>query len=223
MNKNEMNKEKEKIIVNKNRNDKKVVLRYDGHIDSNFAKIFKKVINEIRERHGINRFKVALSSQGGSVMSGFEVYNTLKGLPIEVEMINYNCCMSMAVIIFCAGKRRIATPQSRFLLHGVTVDPLSIGQPLNIGILKTLLKEVKQENKIISKILLENTTWSKNKISRILHKSEETTLLPKEAKKIGLVHEIREKFVEEGEKVIDLNSLIEEEKIRQKILQQRKK
>ncbi len=209
-------------VVNNNGNGKKIILKYEGEINNDFAVILKRVINEAR-RKGMNNFKLLLSSMGGSTYLGAEVYNYLKGLPISLEIMNYGSCYSMAVILFCAGKRRLALDNARFGFHGARFSFRNFTGELDEKALKELLKDVKFENNFMKKVLLETTSWTKAKISRMINTGNKIELTAKEAQKIGLVHEVVNKFLKKDEEEIDLVRLIEEEKIRQKILQQGEK
>lgn len=57
---------------------------------------------------------------GGFIDPGMAMYNFLRGIPVPVTTYNYGNVDSVATVVYCAGRRRLATPQCRFLIHGVT-------------------------------------------------------------------------------------------------------
>lgn len=63
-----------------------------------------------------------LSSGGGDVDVGFAIHDALRSIPNHVDMIGYGNVGSIAVIIFCAGNRRILTKNASLLIHPVSAE-----------------------------------------------------------------------------------------------------
>ncbi len=72
--------------------------------------------------NGATELYLVLSSPGGDVDPGVAVYNQLIGLPADVITHNSGCIDSIANVIFLAGSKRLACPNSTFLFHGVHWD-----------------------------------------------------------------------------------------------------
>ena len=72
--------------------------------------------------NGARQLYLLLSSPGGDVDPGVAVYNQMIGLPAEIITHNTGCIDSVANVIFLAGSKRIACPNSTFLFHGVYWD-----------------------------------------------------------------------------------------------------
>jgi ATP-dependent Clp protease, protease subunit len=66
---------------------------------------------------GIKRVHLALHSPGGCVSDAIAIHNYLVGLPVEIITYNVGSVSSMAVPVYLAGKRRIASSMSTFMLH----------------------------------------------------------------------------------------------------------
>lgn len=66
---------------------------------------------------GATSLRYHVSTDGGSTMYGFSLYNLIRSLPVPVTMHNLGSIESMGNILFLAADRRIAAPHSRFLLH----------------------------------------------------------------------------------------------------------
>ncbi len=69
-----------------------------------------------------------MSSGGGDVLSGFMAENYLNGLPIEVTFFNVGNVDSSASVIYCAGSKRYAVPEARFIIHEVSLTFTANGQ-----------------------------------------------------------------------------------------------
>src|SRR3989338_1039698 len=60
---------------------------------------------------------IQISSSGGSSDHGLLAYNFLKQIGIKKTTIGMGNVDSAAVMLFCAGDKRIAMPSCRFVLH----------------------------------------------------------------------------------------------------------
>ncbi|MGD0511561.1 MAG: ATP-dependent Clp protease proteolytic subunit, partial [Candidatus Micrarchaeaceae archaeon] len=65
---------------------------------------------------GFRDINLLLSTPGGSVMHGITIYNVLRGLPITLTTHNVGNVDSIGAVIYLAGERRYACPQSTFML-----------------------------------------------------------------------------------------------------------
>lgn len=63
-----------------------------------------------------------MSTPGGTVMNGLNLYNVLRGMPINLTTHNVGSIDSIGNAIFLAGRQRYACPHSTFMFHGVGVD-----------------------------------------------------------------------------------------------------
>src|SRR5437867_1821962 len=60
-----------------------------------------------------------LSTPGGNVMNGLNVYNVLRGMPFELITHNVGNVDSIGNAIFLAGEERYACDNATFMFHGV--------------------------------------------------------------------------------------------------------
>ena len=67
----------------------------------------------------VKRVHLALSTPGGSVMSGIALYNILRGLPMELITYNIGNVDSIGNVVYLAGNRRYADHHATFMFHGV--------------------------------------------------------------------------------------------------------
>jgi ATP-dependent protease ClpP protease subunit len=152
--------------------------------------------NQMNE--GEREFYILLSSPGGGTREGITLYNYLQSLPAKIITHNIGIIDSIGNIIFLAGKERYAVPHSSFLFHGVGFN---IDQPARLEEkdLKEKIKIIERDEKLISEIIAEKTKLSVEEIREIFLEAQTKT--PEEAKKIGLIHEIKEVKIPESAKV----------------------
>ena len=64
---------------------------------------------------GVKTVYLLLSTPGGSVMNGLNIYNVLIGMPFELITHNVGNVDSIGNAIFLAGSKRYACPHSTFM------------------------------------------------------------------------------------------------------------
>ncbi len=145
------------------------------------VEIFQNAVLE-----GVERLHLLLSTPGGSVSYGLTLYALMRGLPIEVWTYNIGQVDSIGVVLYCAGKRRLAAPQTRFLLHGIRTH-LEEGNYTGDQ-LRNILTELESDQRNICRVLAESTGQTLEKVEADL--SRTVTLLPEQAREYRLVDEI---------------------------------
>lgn len=152
-------------------------------------------------KESVSRFIILISSPGGYVAPGITAYNFLKGIPAEVVTHNCGSADSIAAILFCAGAKRICTPNARFLLHGIGFN---VTQPTRFEEkqLDERMKGLRIDRENIAKIIAESCKKKQKQVEDDLF--EVKVLNPEEAKKYGLVHEIKAQLFPERADVINI-------------------
>lgn len=77
------------------------------------AKAFREELMEL----DVDTLDVHISSPGGSVFDGIAIYNALVQHPAAVTTYNDSLAASIASLIFQAGSKRIAAPNSLTMIH----------------------------------------------------------------------------------------------------------
>jgi ATP-dependent protease ClpP protease subunit len=77
---------------------------------------------------GFNRLYYLISTPGGNVMNGLNIYNVLRGLPAKIVFHNVGNVDSMGNVVFLSGDERYACPHSTFMFHGVGFDTTPSGR-----------------------------------------------------------------------------------------------
>jgi ATP-dependent Clp protease protease subunit len=141
---------------------------------------------------GVRQYIILMSSMGGDVLSGLLVYNYLKGLPIEVTTFNVGNVDSSAAIVFCAGSRRYAVPEARFLIHEISLTITASG-PANLSIdlpsLEAQVAMLKGQEMTMARILAATVGKPQSEAESKIH--AQGVLSAEQAKQWGLIHEIR--------------------------------
>lgn len=180
--------------------EKTVYVKLFAGIDENSIKALMNAVEQ-KLREGATKFVLLISSGGGNVFAGVTGYNFLKGIPAEVETHNFGSAVSIALVLFCAGKKRLSVPHATFLLHGVQAN-FPQGAGLEEKQVEERLKGLKLDMENIAGIIAANTGKSEQEVMKAM--LERTTLNPEEAVKFGLVHEIREPLFERGAELVSI-------------------
>jgi ATP-dependent Clp protease protease subunit len=159
---------------------------------------------DARIKSGTKKFILLISSQGGSVFAGISAYHYLKGIPAEVVTHNFGSADSIASLIFCAGSQRLSVPEGRFLLHGISVT-FSGNTSLEQGLIEERLKMIQQESQSIAAVISETVGKPKSEVLDVI--SRRTVMTAEEAKKWGLVTEIKASLYDAGAEVVTIGSL----------------
>lgn len=175
---------------------------YNGAITqvtgSKIIDAFTKVIN----KKSIEIIYFLLSSEGGDTNAGISLYHFLKGIPIKIIIHNTGAIDSIANIVFLAGEERYACDFSSFLLHGTGFNFSNFTGAMNTIFLQEKLSILMQEEKKISKILLDNTKLTENEIKDFFINGRSVD--PHYAKSKEIIHEIQNMILAPGMETINV-------------------
>lgn len=129
-----------------------------------------------------------INSPGGSVTSGFAIYDTMQYVKPDISTICIGMAASMGAFLLAAGAKgkRFALPNSEIMIH----QPLggTQGQATDIKIHAEWIIRIKDR---INKILSEKTGQDLKKIT--IDTDRDFFMSAEEAKKYGIVDEVMEK------------------------------
>lgn len=173
---------------------------FSAEINPNTTESLISVIaNLVNQR--VKTIHLLMSTPGGSVMNGMNVYNILRGLPVELITHNVGNVDSIGNAIFLAGSKRYATPQSTFMFHGVGFDiPNRIR--LEEKNLSEHLQSILSDQKRIGSIITERTKISEDDAKALFREAQ--TKDATYAISMGIIHEIRDVQIPVGGPVISL-------------------
>jgi ATP-dependent protease ClpP protease subunit len=144
---------------------------------------------------------VLLSTPGGKVMNGLNLYNVLLGVPFDLVMHNVGCVNSIGNTIFLAGKKRYANPMATFMFHGVGFN-VQQNQRFEEKQLLENLTRIRSEQKTIGQIISKHTSLSEKEIARFFREAQ--TKDAQFALDKGIIHEIKQAQITPGCPTISL-------------------
>jgi ATP-dependent protease ClpP protease subunit len=150
---------------------------------------------------GVKAVYLLLSTPGGSVMNGLNLYNVLLGMPFELITHNVGNVDSIGNAIFLAGSKRYACPHSTFMFHGVGFD-VPTQSRLEEKFLKERLGSIVSDHKRIGSIISERTKLEQKVVESLF--TEAQTKDATFAVSTGIVHEIKDVQIPPGSRIISL-------------------
>jgi ATP-dependent protease ClpP protease subunit len=150
---------------------------------------------------GVKEIYLMLSTPGGAVMNGLNLYNVLRALPINLITHNVGNVDSIGNAVFLAGKERYACQHSTFMFHGVGFSTPNATH-FEEKSLRERLGSVLADQKRIGSIIGERTGLKKGEIGNLF--KEARTKDADYARRVGIVHDIRDAEIPEGAPVFAL-------------------
>ncbi|HBH12185.1 MAG: ATP-dependent Clp protease proteolytic subunit [Clostridiales bacterium 38_11] len=129
--------------------------------------------------------QIYINSPGGSITSGFAIYDTMQYIKPDVSTICIGMAASMGAFLLAAGKngKRFALPNAEIMIHQPSGG--SQGQATDIEIQARRILKMKAD---LNRILAENTGQSIERVSRDTERDHFMTA--EEAKIYGLIDEV---------------------------------
>ncbi len=131
---------------------------------------------------------IQISSSGGSSDHGLLAFNFLKQIQIPKTTIGMGNVDSAAIMLFCAGEKRLAMPSCRFVLHQAL---MSINGQFNAKKLTELGNMTKRITDDYASVIHKTTNKKKTTLTKKIN--DGTVLSSDEASSLGLVTGIIEK------------------------------
>lgn len=128
---------------------------------------------------------LVITSPGGSVYSGFELYNAMMTLDAPVNTVCDGMAASMAAVLLVAGDHRTATPACHWMIHEVGGGVRMQGQTTDFIKLADYITHM--EN-ILLEIVSENTGLSMSDVRKL--GEYETFYNSEEILRLGVVDEV---------------------------------
>lgn len=133
--------------------DNRVILLY-GPIDDNMAASISSQLLFLAQEDPESDITMYINSPGGSVTSGFTIYDTMQFIKPDVKTIGMGMSASMAAFLLCSGAKgkRFVLPNSEVMIH----QPLggAQGQATDIEI---VAKNISRIKKNLYEIMAKNT------------------------------------------------------------------
>ena len=150
---------------------------------------------------GAKQVYLMLSTPGGSVMHGMNLYNVLRALPIELITHNVGNVDSIGNAVFLTGKKRYACPHSTFMFHGVGFD-VNQQTRLEEKFLRERLDGITSDQKRIGSVIEERTSINRDDIAKLFLEAQ--TKDAAFAASCGIVDEVRDVQIPPGSPIVSL-------------------
>ena len=143
-----------------------------------------------------------LSTPGGGVGNGINLYNVLRAFPFTLVTHNVGAVNSIGNVVFLAGKERYACPNSTFMFHGVGFDATA-GTRLEEKFLRERLDSINADQAQIANIIEQRAAFGDGaEIKKLFLEAQ--TKDPAYAKAKGIIHDIRDVQIPPGAPIFQL-------------------
>jgi ATP-dependent protease ClpP protease subunit len=142
-----------------------------------------------------------LSTQGGGVTNGLNIYNVLRGLPIKLVTHNVGVVNSIGNAVFLAADPRHAAPNTTFMFHGVGMD-LQQGARVEEKNARELLSGILTEQGKIAAIIEQRTKLTDRQVKALFTRAQ--TKDTAYAIGAGIIDQVRDVQVPPGCPVVSL-------------------
>lgn len=141
-----------------------------------------------------------MSTPGGLVMNGLNLYNVLKGMPFNLITHNVGNVDSIGNAVFLAGKKRYACERATFMFHGVGFDIAN--HRFEEKDLREKLDGILNDQERIGAIISDRTKISETEVANLFRQAQ--TKDADYALANGIIDEIREVNITTGVPIVSL-------------------
>lgn len=148
---------------------------------------------------GVTTAHVLIQSHGGFISDGICLHNYLSHAPIKFVMYNCGAIASIAVIVYLAGVRRIASETARFMIHKAHASPTAETRSEALRIIADglIADDVRTESILKKHLQLPPVMWD-------VYARSDVHLTSADALKVGLIHEIGDFSPSAGSRIVDI-------------------
>jgi Protease subunit of ATP-dependent Clp proteases len=150
---------------------------------------------------GATEVNLLLSTPGGNVMNGMNIYNIARALPFKLITWNVGNVDSIGNVIFLAGTERYAAPLSTFMFHGVGFD-FQGSIRWEEKLLREHLDSIDANHRRIGLIIQTYTQLNEGDVVDLFKEAQ--TKDATWAERVGVIHAIREPEIPAGAPVHSL-------------------
>lgn len=136
--------------------------------------------------YNVKPIQLFINSPGGSVYDGLGIIDVMKYSKAPIHTYCFGRCMSMGLAIYLAGEKRYSGEFSTFMYHDVSGGVFGTSEQI-----KRSSSEMERLVTLIDNFVLDRTTnILQTTLSECRTKVDNWFIDAKEAKKLGIVHEI---------------------------------
>lgn len=185
---------------NQNPNPQQVYVSFSAEINVKTTEsLIATMANCANQR--VTEVYLMLSTEGGNVMNGINLYNVLRAMPFRLVTHNVGNVDSIGNAVFLAGEYRVASPHSTFMFHGVAYQFQNV--KLEEKNARECLEGIVANHKRIGAIIRERTNLQDDAIEPLFREAQ--TKDATFARDSGIVHEIRDVQIPQGASIVTLS------------------
>lgn len=143
---------------------------------------------------------LALSTPGGQVREGMNLYNVLRGMPFDLVTHNVGSVDSIGNALFLAGKTRYATANATFMFHGVGFNVSNMR--LEEQDARDRLDSILADQKRIGSVITSNSNLNPKQVAA-LFRTQQTKDTAWAVDK-GIIHQVRDLQIPSGSPIVSL-------------------
>lgn len=150
-----------------------------GDIDAAGVEEVMERIDEANSKEYIQVIQFNLVSYGGDLLYAFALYDHIKASVKPVDIIVEGVCMSSAVMILQAGRKRLARPHTIFMVH----PSISYIEEKSYHEMISIVDQYKKNHELFVKLTIERSGIGMEEFERLY--TPRKYLSPKEAREFG--------------------------------------
>lgn len=182
-------------------------IRFQGNVYDNTSQALTQVVDQCLNS-GVERIHLMITSPGGVVYYGANLFSYLRRLPIKISTYNVSTVQSIGVSLFCAGVERHCVPEATFMIHPVLIQPTQ-NLFLNAQQFQGLADSCTVQTRSLANIIAGATG---KPIDHVLEDMNRTTWLDAEqSKAYGLVNTVTTDLLPPG---VELTAIYEDGTVR---------
>ncbi len=165
----------------------------EGEIES---KSVNTVIKKLLFLESVDKktpIKLVINSPGGSVSAGLLLYDQMKGMDIQIDIVCTEIAASMAAILLASGQpgHRFALKHSQVIIHEPLLDASSGLSGSTTNIVKSVESILTVKNVLID-LLARDTGHTVSEIEQVI--SEDVVMTSEEAVRFGVCDQVIERI-----------------------------
>lgn len=165
--------------------------RLIGEINYSTIREVMRDIDSANTQDCIKEIVFTIVSHGGDLASAFALYVHIKASRKPIDIITEGLCMSSAVMVLQAGRRRIARSYTVFMVHPSSIYLQEHDRPYNEFL--SIVDQYKKNQELFIALTIRKSGMSRKEFEKIY--APRKYLTPTEAKnfgKYGLIDEVEE-------------------------------
>lgn len=172
----------------KPKEEQKSKIFYTGLVGTIDDKSIKEVMHDIDHANSlshIERIIMTISSKGGFLYESFALYDHIIASEKPVDIIAEGFCMSSAVMILQAARKRLARPHTTFMVHP---SHMALEERKPYSEFLSIVEDYKRNHDLVIKLTIARSKISKANYEKLYEPRKYFTAA--EAKNLKLIDEI---------------------------------